>query len=76
MGCVPIYSLIHLRLPAISVLTLTWVYVGGTIFLYVGVAIFIGKEERQLLRVFGEEYAYYLTRVSRIIPFAGPSRKI
>jgi protein-S-isoprenylcysteine O-methyltransferase Ste14 len=73
----PIYSsFIVFVLPALSLLTLTWVYFGVAAFLYVGVRIFIGKEERQLLQVFGDEYAGYLGRVSRILPFARPSRKV
>jgi protein-S-isoprenylcysteine O-methyltransferase Ste14 len=73
----PIYSsFIVFVLPALSLLTLTWVYFGVAAFLYAGVRIFIGKEEKQLLQVFGDEYAGYLGRVSRILPFAKPSRKI
>jgi protein-S-isoprenylcysteine O-methyltransferase Ste14 len=65
----PIYSsFIVFVLPAVSLLTLTWVYFGAAIFLYLGVRIFIGKEEKQLLRVFGDEYARYLKRVSRVLP--------
>jgi protein-S-isoprenylcysteine O-methyltransferase Ste14 len=69
----PIYSsFILLILPAISILTLTWVYLCVSIFLYIGVTLFIGKEEKQLLQVFGEDYANYLKNVNRIIPFIKP----
>lgn len=69
----PIYSsFILFILPAISILTLTWVYLGVSVFLYIGVMLFIGKEEKQLLQVFGEDYARYLKRASRIIPFIKP----
>lgn len=38
-------------LPAVALLTLTWVYFVVSVFLYAGVMIFIGKEEGQLLKV-------------------------
>lgn len=69
----PIYSsFILFILPAISFLTLTWVYASVSIFMYIGVLIFIGKEEKQLTQVFGESYKHYLKQVSRIIPFIKP----
>ena len=70
----PIYSsFIVFILPAVSILTLTWVYFGVAAILYAGVRLFIGKEEKQLLHVFGDEYARYLARVSRILPFVKPA---
>lgn len=72
----PIYaSFIVFILPAISILTLAWVYFAVAVVLYLGVRLFIGKEEKQLLQVFGDEYARYLSRVSRIAPFIKPSRE-
>jgi protein-S-isoprenylcysteine O-methyltransferase Ste14 len=69
----PIYSsMILFILPAISLLTLTWVYLILAVFLYVGVVLFIGKEETQLMKVFGSEYSAYKSRVSRIVPFVKP----
>ena len=65
-------SSILLILPAISILTLSWVYISVSIFLYIGVMLFRGKEEKQPLQVFGEDYANYLKNVSRIIPFIKP----
>ena len=71
----PIYaSFIVFVLPAISILALTWVWLAVALALYAGVRIFIGPEEKKLLGVFGDEYALYLKRVSRILPFAGPAR--
>jgi len=66
----PIYaSVTFFILPAISLITLTWVYFVPSVFLYVGVILFIGIEERQLTAAFGKEYQDYLTSVDRIIPF-------
>ena len=69
----PIYSsVVFFILPAVALITLTWVYVVASVFLYVGVMIFIGKEERQLLKAFGQEYEDYLAKVDRLIPFRKP----
>lgn len=69
----PIYSNVtFFVLPAITLLTLTWVYLVASIFLYVGVMIFIGKEEEQLTKAFGREYEDYLARVDRLIPLKKP----
>jgi len=69
----PIYSSVtFFILPAISLLTLTWVYLVPSAFLYVGVMIFIGKEEQQLSEAFGKEYHDYMTRVDRLVPFKKP----
>jgi len=66
----PIYSSVtFFILPAIALLTLTWIYFIVSIFLYVGVMIFIGTEEKQLTRAFGQEYANYLRKVDRLVPF-------
>lgn len=69
----PIYSsATFFILPGISFLALTWVYLVVSIFLYAGVMIFIGVEEKQLTRIFGKEYEDYLARVDRLIPFKKP----
>ena len=69
----PIYSSVtFFILPAVSLMTLTWVYFVVSVFLYVGVMIFIGTEEKQLTKAFGKEYEAYLTRVDRLIPFKKP----
>ena len=53
----PIYSSVtFFILPAVALLTLTWVYFVPSVFLYVGVMIFIGEEEKQLTKAFGKEY--------------------
>ena len=66
----PIYSSVtFFILPAVALMTLTWVYLVVSVFLYVGVMIFIGTEEKQLTKAFGKEYEAYLTRVDRLIPF-------
>ena len=71
----PIYaSFILFVLPALSLLTLTWVWLAVALALYAGVRIFIGPEELKLLQVFGDEYARYRQRVSRILPFARPMK--
>jgi len=65
----PIYSsMAFYILPAVSLLTLTWVYIVPSIFLCVGVMVFAGGEERELKRVFGKEYEDYMTRVNRMVP--------
>jgi protein-S-isoprenylcysteine O-methyltransferase Ste14 len=69
----PIYSSVtFFILPAVALLTLTWVYLVASVFLYVGVMIFIGKEEKQLTMAFGKQYEDYLARVDRLIPFKKP----
>jgi protein-S-isoprenylcysteine O-methyltransferase Ste14 len=69
----PIYSSVTLFiLPAVALISLTWVYFVPAIFLFAGVEIFIGKEEQQLKNIFGKEYEDYLARVDRLIPFKKP----
>ena len=69
----PIYSsATFFILPAVSLMTLTWVYFVAAVFLYAGVTIFIGKEEKQLKKAFGKEYEDYLERVDRLVPFKKP----
>jgi protein-S-isoprenylcysteine O-methyltransferase Ste14 len=59
-------------LPGLALLTLTWVYFVPSVFLYLGVMIFIGKEEQQLTKAFGKQYEDYLARVDRLVPFIKP----
>ena len=69
----PIYSsATFFLLPAVSLMTFTWVYFVVSIFLYIGVMIFIGVEEEQLAEAFGQEYEDYGARVDRLIPFRKP----
>ncbi len=69
----PIYSSVtFFVLPATALLTLTWVYFVASGFLYVGVMLFIGKEEEQLTQAFGKEYEDYMARVDRLVPFKRP----
>lgn len=69
----PIYSsATFFILPAVALLTLTWVYFVVSAFLYVGVMIFIRKEEKQLTTAFGKEYEDYMARVDRLVPFKKP----
>lgn len=69
----PIYSSVtFFILPAVALLTLTWVYFIASVFLYVGVMIFIGKEEKQLSKAFGKEYEDYKAKVDRLVPFKRP----
>ncbi len=69
----PIYSsATFFILPGIALATLAWVYLVSSVCLYVGVRLFIGKEERQLTEVFGQAYQDYLTKVDRLIPFKRP----
>ena len=69
----PIYSSVtFFVLPAVALMTLTWVYFVPSAFLYVGVMIFIGKEEKQLTKAFGKEYEDYIARVHRLVPFKKP----
>jgi protein-S-isoprenylcysteine O-methyltransferase Ste14 len=69
----PIYSSVALFiLPAVALITLTWVYFVVSAFLYAGVMIFITKEEQQLTRAFGKSYTDYLVRVDRLVPFLKP----
>jgi len=69
----PLYaSATFFILPAVALMTLSWVYFVVSAFLYIGVMIFIGKEEKQLARAFGKEYEDYMARVDRLIPFKKP----
>jgi protein-S-isoprenylcysteine O-methyltransferase Ste14 len=69
----PIYSSVtFFILPAIALITLTWVYFAVSVFLYAGVMIFIGTEEKQLTQAFGKEYEDYMARVDRLVPFKNP----
>jgi protein-S-isoprenylcysteine O-methyltransferase Ste14 len=69
----PIYSSVtFFILPAIALITLTWVYFVPSAFLYAGVMIFIGEEEKQLTKAFGKEYEDYMARVDRLVPFKKP----
>ncbi len=69
----PIYSSVtFFILPAVALITLTWVYLVASVFLYVGVMIFIGEEEKQLTKAFGKEYEDYVSRVDRLVPFRKP----
>ena len=70
----PIYaSATFFILPAVSLITLTWVYLVASVFLYAGVMIFIGVEEEQLTKAFGSAYEAYLNNVDRMVPFKKPS---
>jgi protein-S-isoprenylcysteine O-methyltransferase Ste14 len=69
----PIYSSVtFFILPGVALLTLTWVYLVPSVFLYAGVMIFIGAEEEQLTKAFGKEYEDYVARVDRMVPFKKP----
>jgi protein-S-isoprenylcysteine O-methyltransferase Ste14 len=69
----PIYSSVtFFILPAVALMTLTWVYFVPSVFLYAGVMIFIGDEEKQLTKAFGKAYKDYMARVDRLIPLKKP----
>lgn len=69
----PIYSSVtFFILPAVALLTFTWVYLIASVFLYIGVMTFIGKEEEQLTHAFGKEYEAYRARVHRLVPLLQP----
>jgi len=69
----PVYSsATFFILPAVALMTLTWVYCVVSVFLYISVMVFIGKEETQLTKAFGKEYEDYFARVDRLIPFKRP----
>jgi protein-S-isoprenylcysteine O-methyltransferase Ste14 len=69
----PIYSSVtFFVLPAIALITSSWVYFVPSVFLYAGVMIFIGVEEQQLTMAFGKDYEDYLARVDRLVPFKKP----
>ena len=71
----PIYSSFGLFiLPGLSLASGTWVYLLVAAALCLGVTIFIRKEERDLLGVFGDHYRHYTARMHRIIPFAKGGR--
>jgi protein-S-isoprenylcysteine O-methyltransferase Ste14 len=69
----PIYSSVtFFVLPAVGLITFTWVYFVVSAFLYVGVMVFIGEEEDLLAKAFGKDYEAYRKRVDRMIPFRKP----
>ncbi len=57
---------------AVALLTFAWVYFIPAVFLYIGVMIFIGPEEKQLTKAFGKQYEDYMARVDRLVPFSKP----
>ena len=66
----PIYaSAMFVIFRAVAFLTLTWVYFVVSVFLYAGVMMFIGTEEKQLTMAFGKDYEGYMARVDRLVPF-------
>jgi protein-S-isoprenylcysteine O-methyltransferase Ste14 len=72
----PIYSsATFFLLPAVALITFSWVFLVPAIFLYAGVMIFIGVEEQHLTKAFGKEYEDYQARVDRMIPFWKPHQK-
>jgi protein-S-isoprenylcysteine O-methyltransferase Ste14 len=69
----PIYSSVTFFVfPAVALMTFTWVYFVPSVFLYTGVMMFIGVEEKQLTEAFGKEYEDYMARVDRLVPFKKP----
>jgi protein-S-isoprenylcysteine O-methyltransferase Ste14 len=69
----PIYSSVtFFILPAVALMTLTWVYFVVSVCLYIGVMMFIGAEEKQLTKAFGKKYEEYLASVDRLVPFRKP----
>ncbi len=69
----PIYaSVTFFILPAVALITFTWVYLVVSVFLYTGVMIFIGTEEKQLTKAFGKKYEDYVARVDRLVPLKKP----
>jgi len=72
----PIYSsCIWFIFPAIFLITLVWLYLLVSFVLLLAVYFFIRLEEAQLLSVFGDEYAEYLKKVHRVVPFVRPRSK-
>lgn len=70
----PLYSsATFFILPAVALLAFSWVYFVPSVFLYAGVMIFIGTEEKQLTNAFGKAYEDYLARVDRLVPFKNRS---
>jgi protein-S-isoprenylcysteine O-methyltransferase Ste14 len=70
----PIYtSFVLFILPGLSLVTGTWVYIAAGAALMAGVVILIKPEEHDPLRIFGNEYRSYTSRVHRILPFIRPS---
>jgi protein-S-isoprenylcysteine O-methyltransferase Ste14 len=70
----PIYaSATWFILPGVALVTATWVYLVPAAFLYSGVMLFIGVEERRMRAGFGEAYEAYTARVHRLIPFKRPA---
>lgn len=71
----PIYASVALLvLPGVTLATATWVYLMPALMLYLAVQAFIGLEERDLLRVFGDGYLQYAERVPRFFPLPRPPR--
>jgi len=69
----PIYaSVTFFILPAVALITFTWVYLVVSVFLYNGVMIFIETEEKQLTKAFGKKYEDYVARVDRLVPLKKP----
>lgn len=70
----PLYSAVALFfLPGLSFLTGTWVYLAVSPVMVLAISRFVRKEENDLLKIFGREYAEYASRVGRIFPFVKPA---
>lgn len=69
----PIYaSVALLALPGVALATGTWAYLVPAAVLCGAVWTFIGHEERELERAFGDPYRRYLARVHRLLPLVRP----
>jgi protein-S-isoprenylcysteine O-methyltransferase Ste14 len=72
----PIYcSMTFFILPAVALITSTWVYLIASVFLYVGVMIFISTEEKQLTKAFSKQYEDDMARGDRLVPLKKPEAK-
>jgi len=72
----PLFAeVIFLILPGIVLVFDSWFLLSIPLIMYVMVKIFIGREERLLEHVFGNEYAAYKKRVPLLVPrFRQPDR--
>jgi protein-S-isoprenylcysteine O-methyltransferase Ste14 len=65
----PIYSAwILFIIPALALLSKSWLVLSTPIFSYIAFKILIKKEDSCLERLFGEEYLRYRSEVNEIIP--------
>jgi hypothetical protein len=65
-------KIILYMLPGAAFPSCTWGYLVAALSMGIGLQIFIHAEEEILRHLFGQDYADYMARVDRLVPFMKP----